>query len=137
MGGAILLLAGDVRIGKRGPKFKFGMNEVAIGMMVPIFGMELARHKMPAAYLSRATTQGTVFTADEAVKVGYLDVCVDEADFLSTCMVEAERVAKLKNPGFKGTKMYERGAIAEHVKATLARDAERLCISQRKLEAGL
>ena len=25
---------GDVRVGKRGPKFKYGMNEVAIGMTV-------------------------------------------------------------------------------------------------------
>merc|ERR1712039_514940 len=98
----------------------------AIGMMVPIFGMELARHKMPAAYLSRATTQGTVFTADEAVKVGYLDVCVDDVDFERTCIAEAERLAKLKNPGFKVTKTYERGAIAKYVKDTLDMDAERL-----------
>jgi enoyl-CoA hydratase/carnithine racemase len=97
--GAIVLLAGDVRVGKRGPKFKLGLNEVAIGMTVPVAGVEMARHKMPKSALSRAVTQGTVYTTDEAVTAGYLDMAVDEADFLATCMAEAERLATLKNPG--------------------------------------
>lgn len=28
------------------PKYKYGMNEVAIGMTVPPVGVELARHRM-------------------------------------------------------------------------------------------
>lgn len=131
--GAIILLAGDVRVGKRGPKFKYGMNEVAIGMSVPILGVELARAKMPKAYISRAVTQGCIFTADEAVQAGFLDICVDAADFEATCMAEAGRLAKLKNPGFSTTKKYERQAMMKIIKDTLLEDGNRLKPPEAKL----
>jgi enoyl-CoA hydratase len=38
--GAILLLAADVRIGSNAPKHKYGLNEVAIGMSVPVSGSD-------------------------------------------------------------------------------------------------
>ena len=38
---AFLLLASDIRIGADGP-FRIGLNEVAIGIPVPTFGLELA-----------------------------------------------------------------------------------------------
>ena len=62
-----------------------GMNEVAIGMTVPILGVELARHRMPKAYLSRAVTQAAIFGPDEAVQAGFLDVCVYGDAFDATC----------------------------------------------------
>ena len=40
--GAILLFTSDVRIGAEGT-FKIGLNEVAIGMPVPRFAVELGR----------------------------------------------------------------------------------------------
>lgn len=40
-----------------GPKYKYGMNEVQIGMTVPILGVELARHRMPKSQISKAVTQ--------------------------------------------------------------------------------
>ena len=40
--GAIMLLAGDVRVGPNasGSKARFGLNEVAIGMTLPMIGLE-------------------------------------------------------------------------------------------------
>jgi enoyl-CoA hydratase len=58
--GAIFLLAADVRVGKRGPKYKIGLTEVAIGMTVPVFGVELARHSMSKAQLERGIAQAQV-----------------------------------------------------------------------------
>jgi len=43
--GAFLMLAADVRIGARGP-FQIGLNEVAIGLPVPWYGIELARMRL-------------------------------------------------------------------------------------------
>src|SRR5262249_16712786 len=40
--GAMLALAADVRLCAEGP-FRFGLNEVPIGMVVPTFGVEIAR----------------------------------------------------------------------------------------------
>jgi hypothetical protein len=48
--GAFLLLASDVRIGADGP-YRIGLNEVAIGIPVPTFGLELARDRLLPAYL--------------------------------------------------------------------------------------
>src|SRR5262249_3464405 len=50
--GAFLLLASDIRIGLDGP-FKIGLNEVAIGIPVPSFALELARQRLAPAYLTR------------------------------------------------------------------------------------
>ena len=58
--GAIVLLAGDVRIGVAdAPKpAKIGCNEVHINMPMPRFGMELARlHRHAAAPTEGAATQ--------------------------------------------------------------------------------
>ncbi|HYB13311.1 MAG TPA: crotonase/enoyl-CoA hydratase family protein, partial [Myxococcota bacterium] len=43
--GAFLMLASDVCIGAEGP-YKIGLNEVAIGITVPGFGIELARQRL-------------------------------------------------------------------------------------------
>ena len=40
--GTFITMAGDERIGASG-EFKLGMNETAIGMTLPTFGLELAR----------------------------------------------------------------------------------------------
>mmetsp|Transcript_5966 Transcript_5966/g.6852 ORF Transcript_5966/g.6852 Transcript_5966/m.6852 type:complete len:239 (-) Transcript_5966:4-720(-) len=130
--GAIMLLAGDVRIGKRG-KAKIGMNEVAIGMSVPQLAVELARHKLTAKELNAATTQAKIYNVDQAVACGYLDVAVDEADFETTCFAEAERLAKLKNPGFSTTKSFLKREIAEKTRGALMNDATRLLPPEAKL----
>ena len=43
--GAVLLLAPDLRLGARGA-YKIGLNEVAIGMTLPGFAVELARERL-------------------------------------------------------------------------------------------
>src|SRR5262249_57539618 len=58
--GAILLLAADTRIGARGD-FKIGLNEVAIGMRLPIFAYELARERLSKRHLARATMQAELY----------------------------------------------------------------------------
>ena len=48
-------------------ELKFPVYFILITMIfqkVPILGVELARHKIPKAYLSRAITQATIFGED-------------------------------------------------------------------------
>ena len=70
--GSLLLLASDTRIGADGP-FKLGLNEVAIGMGLPIFAVELARDRLSPRHFTAATVQGQVFDPAGAVEAGYLD----------------------------------------------------------------
>ena len=56
--GSLVLLAADVRIGAAGD-FKLGLNEVAIGMGLPIFATELARYRLtPVGLQRRAARRG-------------------------------------------------------------------------------
>lgn len=89
--GAFLMLAADQRFGVPGD-FRIGLNEVAIGMTVPRFAVELVRHRCIPAALPRVAT-GTLLGPEEALRLGYLDQLV-EADALENA-VDAE-VARLK-----------------------------------------
>ena len=43
-GGALLVLTGDVRVAARGA-FRIGLNEVQLGLPLPILAVELARYR--------------------------------------------------------------------------------------------
>ena len=58
--GSFLPLCADLRIGLDGP-FKLGLNEVKIGLTVPLFVVELARHRLrPADFDRGAQHRGDV-----------------------------------------------------------------------------
>ncbi len=120
-GGALMLLTGDVRIGASGA-FRIGLNEVTIGMPVPILAMELARDRLTTADLGRATLQAQIYSPDEAVRVGYLDSVVAPEDVLTRAKEEASRLAGLPRPAFSATKVRLRGRTITHILATLEDD---------------
>ena len=68
-GGALVLLTGDVRVGGRGA-FKLGLNEVSIGMPVPVLAMELARDRLDPKELGPATLESRIYAPDDALKAG-------------------------------------------------------------------
>ena len=51
--GALLLLSADYRIGMHG-NYKIGLNEVAIGMTLPYFGIELGRARLAVTHVDKA-----------------------------------------------------------------------------------
>ncbi len=51
--GAFLMLSADVRFAVAG-EWRIGMNEVAIGLTVPGFAVELARHRLTPAGFERS-----------------------------------------------------------------------------------
>lgn len=55
--GAFLLMAADVRLGADGP-FKLGLNEVRLGLTLPLFAAVLARHRLTPAAFDRAAVTG-------------------------------------------------------------------------------
>jgi enoyl-CoA hydratase len=119
--GALLLLAADLRIGARGP-FKIGLNEVAIQLTLPAFGMELARDRLAKRWFTAATTQAHIFDPDSAREAGYLDLVVDADALFETALAHAERLAALPHPAFRDTKQRERQATVDRVRRTLDDD---------------
>lgn len=120
--GAILLLAGDVRIGAEG-NFKIGLNEVAIGMPVPRFTVELARGCIAVGALNAAINLATVYDPAGAVAAGFLDRTVPEGEVVDAAIAEATELAgRLNARAFAETRSFVRAASIERVRAGLADD---------------
>ena len=110
--GALLLLAADYRIGVEG-NYKIGTNEVAIGMPLPYFGVELARLRLSPLHFSRAVANAEIYTPQGAVEAGFLDVVVSEEELMETAMQSAQGLAKLDMAAHYATKLRVReGAIS-------------------------
>ena len=101
--GALLLLSADYRIGVHGA-YKIGLNEVAIGMTLPYFGIELARERLATAHFTPAVSLARVSDAAGAVEAGYLDEAVSEEDLLERAIAMAEQFSSLDMDAHNRTK---------------------------------
>ena len=124
-GGALVLLTGDVRVGAAG-SFRIGLNEVSIGMPVPVLAMELARDRLLPTELGRATLEARIYSPDDAAKIGYLDAVVPPEEIVTRAKEEATRLIALARPAFHATKTRLRGKTIAHILATLDSDMESL-----------
>lgn len=120
--GGLLLLAGDTRIGTEGD-FRIGLPEVAIGMTMPVFGIELARDRLARNRFTEAVTQARIYGPADAVAVGYLDEAVSAAALMETAKARAAALAALQQPAFANTKRKERKATIELIRSTLKADS--------------
>jgi enoyl-CoA hydratase len=120
-GGCLTLLCGDVRVGARGA-FKLGMNEVAIGMPLPILALELVRDRVRREYLDEATLFARIFSPDEALAAGMLTQVVAPEAVEETAMAAARDLARLKTSAYAQSKDRLRRATIAHIMETLDAD---------------
>lgn len=120
--GGLLLLAGDSRIGTEGD-FRIGLPEVAIGMTMPVFGIELARDRLARHRFTEAVTQARIYGPADAVAVGYLDEAVPAAALLETAKARAAALSALQQPAFANTKRKERQTTIALIRSTLKTDS--------------
>lgn len=123
-GGAITLLSCDVRLGAD-VSAKVGLNEVAIGMTLPIFAVELARDRIATSHLTRVVT-GEVFTPADAVTAGFLDRLVPEADLVDEALAAARALAERNTTAYGGTKTNLRAEMIERCLAGVEADMARM-----------
>lgn len=119
--GALILLCCDTRIGAEG-SFKIGLNEVAIGMPLPVFAVELARDRLAPKRLVAATVQAQIHSPEEAVAIGFLDELAAADELMATALAEASRLGELKTGAYARTKQTVRGQNIEHILASLDED---------------
>ncbi len=120
--GAIVLLCSDVRIGAD-TRAKIGLNEVSIGLPLPIFATELARNRLSNRHFTAATSLATVYTPQGAVEAGYLDELVAPEELLEAAVARASELGERLRPGaFAVTRRNTRQAVIEHIRATLDDD---------------
>jgi enoyl-CoA hydratase len=121
--GAFLMLSSDVRLGAAGP-FRIGMNEVAIGLTLPKFAVELARHRLTPPGFARVTT-AALFAPEEALRLGYLDRVLPAGELEAAAREEAARLRALDMASYVATKARIneqairaiRGAVDEELRA--------------------
>jgi enoyl-CoA hydratase len=116
--GAFLLLASDVRIGADGP-YRIGLNEVAIGIAVPTFGLELARHRLTPAYLQRTALTGEMFAPSVAMTAGFLDQVVPGSHLQETAYAVAGALRKIDRPSHASTKERLRRGTLQAVRESI------------------
>ena len=113
--GAIMLMASDLRIGKDADT-KYGLNETAIGMVLPPFGMELAKARLANTSQTEALLFSRIYQGNEAVKAGFLDAAVPQEKVLATAMGYAEQLKMLPSQAFAASKLQLRKETLEKMK---------------------
>jgi enoyl-CoA hydratase len=119
--GALLCLSADYRIGLRGA-YKIGLNEVAIGMTLPWFGIELARNRLEETRINAAVGLAQIYTPDEAVAIGYLDEAVDDGELIERATAMAATFSTLDMAAHKATKARVREPFLRNLEQALERD---------------
>ncbi len=112
--GAFLLLAADVRIGVDGP-FRIGLNEVRIGLTLPWFAIELARHRLSPAAFDRSVVTGTMCSPGEAVAAGFLDTVVAGADLTAATSDAISDLLTIDLGAHAATKLRARAQVIDAV----------------------
>lgn len=120
-GGSLVLLCCDVRIGAEGP-FKIGLNEVQIGLPVPVLAMELARDRLEETELTRATLLATIYDPAGARKAGYLDEVVPADSLMTRATEVAKHLTGLARAPFEATKTRLRQKTIDYIYSSLESD---------------
>lgn len=119
--GMFLVLAGDYRIGAEGAH-KIGANEVAIGLTMPFFGVEICRQRLAPAHFNRAVINAEIYTPTEAVAAGFLDRVVPASDLQDVAQSAAATLTKLNMAAHAATKLRARERTLRAIRAAIEAD---------------
>jgi enoyl-CoA hydratase len=121
--GALMLLSCDLRIGAD-IDCKIGLNEVAIGMVLPAWALTIAKERLSRRHLQLAVATAVVSDGRGAVEAGFLDEAVPEADVLPRAMARAAEFAALSGRAYAGTVIALRGEVLDTMAAQITADRE-------------
>ncbi|MGH0031527.1 MAG: crotonase/enoyl-CoA hydratase family protein [Myxococcota bacterium] len=115
--GAFLLLCADRRVGAAGD-FRLGLNEVAIGLTLPLFAVEVARQRMTPAFFQRTVT-GDLYDPQTAVTAGILDEVVAPEAVADRAREIARGLAGVDREAHAGTKLRVRESARSALRAAI------------------
>ena len=119
--GGIMLMCADYRIGTAG-EFKLGLNEVAIGMALPRFGVEIARARLDPAHFELSVNCAYLYDADGAVEAGYLDEATDSGQLMTRATTIASQLSSLDMRAHKATKARAREPLLAALAVAMEKD---------------
>ena len=101
---------------------KIGLNEVAIGMVLPDWAMSIAVERLSRRHLQRSVANARITGAAEAVQASFLDQVVAVDAVLDTAVAAAAELAALHRRAYAGTVRKLRGAVLDSIAAQIASD---------------
>jgi len=114
--GALVLLGCDHRIGVDGP-VKIGLNEVAIGMVLPPWALIIARDRLSKRYFHSSTTNARLFDGRTAVDAGFLDEVVAAESVVERAIEKATELSTLVPAAYARTVEVVRGRVIAEMHA--------------------
>jgi len=122
--GALLCLASDTRIGSADLPAKIGLNETAIGMGLPWYGIRLGEARLSVRHRQRSVLQAEIYDMAGALDAGYLDELVAADAVVDTAIERARQLGQLPGHAYGFTKRRLRQALADEVLLGLDADME-------------
>lgn len=119
--GALVLLGCDVRVGADVP-CKIGLNEVAIGMVLPDWAFTIARARLSNRHVQRSVATARITDASDAVDVGFLDEVAPADQVLDVAVARAADFAALHAGAYRGTVSKLRGDVVAMMDEQIAAD---------------
>ena len=119
--GVFLLLAADYRLGADGP-FRIGANEVAIGITMPHFGIEMCRQRLAPAHFNRAVIFSEMYSPADAVPAGFIDRIVPATELRNEAQTFASSLTKLNMAAHTASKLRLREQALKAVRAAIDAD---------------
>ena len=116
--GALMLLASDTRIGTDGD-FKIGLNETAIGMALPVFGLELAKARLASHHQTAGALQSRIYNPQSAVEAGFLDQVVPTDALMDSALEVARTLAQLPESAYAANKLGMREYSIQRISESL------------------
>ncbi|NVJ92237.1 MAG: crotonase/enoyl-CoA hydratase family protein [Methylocystaceae bacterium] len=92
--GGVLLLSADYRVSSDG-NFKIGLNEIAIGLVMPDYGVDLVRNRIPLSHQIPAMANSVLYNPQNAIPAGFIDEMVPAEETLSRAKEVAAQLTKL------------------------------------------
>ena len=108
--GAVLLLAGDLRLGAAGD-FAIGFNEAAIGLPLPGMLLKLAQECLTEGSYDEATFGARLYPPEAACAAGFLHRVVPGSDVLALARAEADRLGHESSRADKADLVAERAGF--------------------------
>jgi enoyl-CoA hydratase len=118
--GAFVLLSCDYRVGVTG-EHRIGLNEVAIGMTLPWFGIAIARHRLTRPYFDRCAITGAVLGSEEAMRAGFLDELVAREALSGAARRAADALLQINTDAHEATKQRVRAEAIARVREGIER----------------
>ncbi len=119
--GALLVLAADYVIAAQGD-YKYGLNETAIGMVLPHYGFCLARYRLAPHAYDTAVVGAQLYDPQAACSIGYVHEVIAPDKLDEAALTRAQNYQKLSLKAYKGNKLKTRGTMAEEIKASLEKE---------------